>query len=163
MTTPEVGLHHEGSVLVDAPPEQVWAVISDVTRTGEWSPVCRACWWAEGDEPGPDGPRVGAWFHGRNETAERTWETRSQVAVADAPREFTWLVNGSLVRWSYTLAPEGGGTRLTETWDFLPEGIAYFHDKYGDAAQQQIDERHRAALDGIPATLQRIRQVVEAG
>ena len=30
---------------------------------GEWSPICRACWWDEGG-----GPQVGAWFTGRNET-----------------------------------------------------------------------------------------------
>ena len=32
------------------------------------------------------GPVVGAWFTGRNETAERTLETRSQVVVADPGR-----------------------------------------------------------------------------
>ena len=24
-------------------------MVSDVTRMGEWSPVCKACWWDEGD------------------------------------------------------------------------------------------------------------------
>ena len=46
---------------------------------GEWSPICRACWWDEGA-----GPEAGAWFTGRNETPERTWETRCQVVAADA-------------------------------------------------------------------------------
>lgn len=53
-------------------------MVSDVTRMGEWSPVCRACWWDEGA-----GPRVGAWFTGRNELPERTWETRSVMVAAE--------------------------------------------------------------------------------
>ena len=53
-------------------------MVSDVTRMGEWSPVCKACWWDDGDSP-----RVGAWFTGRNELPERTWETRSEVVAAE--------------------------------------------------------------------------------
>ncbi len=44
-----------GSVVVDATPEQLYALVSDVTRTGQWSPICRECWWDEGA-----GPEVGA-------------------------------------------------------------------------------------------------------
>ena len=53
--------------------------MSDVTRICEWSPICRACWWDEGARP-----EAGAWFTGRNETPERTWETRCRVVAADA-------------------------------------------------------------------------------
>ena len=59
------------SISVAVTPDELYALVSDVTRMGEWSPICRACWWDEGA-----GPQVGAWFTGRNETAERTWETR---------------------------------------------------------------------------------------
>ena len=27
--------------------EELYDLVSDVTRTGEWSPVCRACWWED--------------------------------------------------------------------------------------------------------------------
>jgi hypothetical protein len=90
-------------------------MVSDVTRMGEWSPVCRACWWDEGD-----GPRAGAWFTGRNELPERTWETRSRVVAADRGREFAFAVRGSWVRWGYTFTPVAGGTQVTESWEFLP-------------------------------------------
>ena len=85
--------------------------MSDVTRTGEWSPVCRACWWDDGGSA-----RVGAWFTGRNEVPGRTWETRSEVVVADRGREFAWVVGGKYVRWSFGMEPVDGGTRLTESW-----------------------------------------------
>ncbi|PZS23482.1 MAG: polyketide cyclase, partial [Pseudonocardiales bacterium] len=76
-------LEHSEAVFVAASPQALYEMVSDVTRMGDWSPICKACWWDDGD-----GPRVGAWFTGRNVTPERTWETRSQVVVADPGREF---------------------------------------------------------------------------
>ncbi|MEO3757769.1 SRPBCC family protein [Mycobacterium sp. B14F4] len=146
------------SVLVAASPDEVYAMVSDVTRMGEWSPICRACWWDEGD-----GPRVGAWFTGRNETPERTWETRSQVVASDPGREFAWEVNDGRVYWGYTFEPVDGGTRLTETWKFLPKGIDGFRERFGDQAGAEIDKRRDAARSGIPATLAAIKKAAESG
>src|SRR6202142_2653486 len=89
-TEPMSTLTHSGSVVVARSPEDLYEMVADVTRMGEWSPVCKACWWDEGA-----GPAVGAWFTGRNELPERTWETRSEVVVADRGREFAFIVNGS--------------------------------------------------------------------
>ena len=44
--------------------------------------------------------------------------------AAEPGQEFAWLVGGAWVRWGFTLAPVDGGTRLTESWEFLPAGIA---------------------------------------
>lgn len=149
---------HSSSVVVRATPEAVYDLVSDVTRTGEWSPVCRACWWDDGGSA-----RVGAWFTGRNEVPGRTWETRSQVVAADRGREFAWEVGDGFVRWSFGMEPADGGTRLTESWEFLPAGIAIFSERYGEAADREIADRTRAAQEGIPATLRAIRRIAEAG
>ena len=149
---------HAESVVVASSPEELYDLVADVTRTGEWSPVCRACWWDEGT-PG----EVGSWFTGRNEVPGRTWETRSQVVAAERGREFAWLVGGRLVRWGFTLAPVAEGTRLTETWEFLPAGQEFFAERYGEDAPRQVQERTRAAHDGIPATLAAIKRIAERG
>ncbi|MCZ2860498.1 SRPBCC family protein [Blastococcus sp. VKM Ac-2987] len=151
-------LRHSGSITVATSPEDLYDLVSDVPRTGEWSPVCAACWWDEGASG-----EVGDWFSGRNVTPERTWETRSQVVAADRGREFGWIVGGSLVHWSFTLAPVDGGTELTESWEFLPGGLAFFAERYGDAAQEQIAERTRQAHEGIPVTLAAIKRIAESG
>jgi hypothetical protein len=151
-------LAYSSSVIVRATPEAVYDLVSDVTRTGEWSAQCRACSW---DDDG--GPRVGAWFTGRNEVPSRTWETRSQVVAADRGREFAWVVGGRLVRWGFSMEPVEEGTRLTESWEFLPDGLAWFAEKYGDAAPEQIDLRTRQAREGIPATLAAIKRIAESG
>lgn len=139
-------------------PDELYAMVSDVTRMGEWSPICKACWWDEGQ-----GPEVGAWFTGRNELPERTWETRSQVVAADPGRKFAWEVNDGWVYWGYTFEPDGEGTRLTESWEFLAKGIEGFRERFGDAADAEIAKRSDAARDGIPATLAAIKKAAEAG
>lgn len=149
---------HQDSVIVAASPEAVYDLVSDVTRTGEWSPVCTSCWWDDEAEAG----RVGAWFTGHNEVPDRTWETRSQVVAAERGREFAWVVGQGFVRWGFVLEAEGEGTRLTETWAFLPAGLSMFADKYGERAADEIEERTRQAYSGIPATLAAIKEIAEA-
>jgi Polyketide cyclase / dehydrase and lipid transport len=155
MTVPE--RQYSDSVFVARTPDVLYDMVSDVTRMGEWSPICRACWWDDGV-----GPEPGAWFTGRNETPERTWETRSQVVAAERGSEFAFLVAGGLVRWGYTFAPAEGGTTLTESWQFLPAGVARFHERYGDDAEAEMDERTEAAHRGIPVTLAAIKHTAES-
>ena len=150
-------LQYSESIVVARSPEALYDMVSDVTRMGEWSPICTACWWDDGD-----GPRAGAWFTGRNELPERTWETRSQVVAADRGREFAFEVNSGWVRWGYTFTAVDSGTQVTESWEFLPAGIAGFHDRYGNGAEAQIANRTEAAHQGIPATLAAIKKAAEA-
>lgn len=150
------------SVVVAVSPERLYDLVSDVTRTGEWSPICQECWWDEGA-----GPEVGAWFSGRNQSADRTWQTRSQVVAARRGREFAWQVGGNLVRWAYTLrttpdsTPNAPRTELTESWEFLPDGLAMFAESYGASAAEEVRLRSVAAYDGIPVTLAAIKATAE--
>ncbi|KAA0118357.1 MAG: polyketide cyclase [Mycobacterium sp.] len=151
-------LEFSDSVTVARDPEAVYALVSDVTRIGEWSPVCKACWW---DDPAA-GAVVGAWFTGRNVLPERTWETRSQVVAAEPGREFSWEVNDGWVRWGFTIEPDGAGSRLTQHWRFLPKGLDGFRERFGADADAQIAQRSALALSGIPATLAAIKATAEA-
>jgi len=150
-------LSHSESILVARSAESLYDMVSDVTRIGEWSPVCAACWWDEGDSA-----QVGAWFTGRNELPERTWETRSEVVVAESGKEFAFIVGGSFARWGYTFVPVEHGTRVTESWAFLPAGIAMFKEKYGATAEAEIAARTKAAHEGIPVTLAAIKRAAES-
>ena len=151
-----IDLKYSESIHIRRAPEDVYDMVSDVTRMGEWSPICTGCWWDEGA-----GPTAGAWFTGRNEIPGRTWDTRSVVLTADRGREFTFAVGGSLVRWAYTLAPVDGGTQLTESWEFLADGIALFEERFGADAAAQITNRTEAARRSIPETLAAIKRRAE--
>lgn len=152
-----VEMQHSESILVSVPPEQLYDLVSDIARTGEWSPICTGCTWEDGA-----GPLEGAWFTGRNQARERTWETRSRVVVADRGREFAWLVGDGLVRWGYTFEPENGSTRLTESWEFRPEGLAMFRERYAGTADVEIKIRADDAHASIPVTLAAIKRVAES-
>ena len=145
------------SVVISRSPEDLYDMVSDVTRMGEWSPVCRACWWDDRESA-----RVGAWFTGRNELPERTWETRSEVVAADPGREFAFVVGGTFVRWGYTFAAVDGGTEVTESWEFLPGGAAMFEQRFGADADAQLANRAELARSGIPATLAALKATAEA-
>jgi len=144
------------TVEVAAPAEAVWALVTDVSRTPEWSPVVAESWYEDGD-----GPRPGAVVVGRNVTPTREWTTRSRVVEADPPRSFAWVVGEDVVRWGYEIERTGSGCRLTETWQVLDTGFAFFERTYGDDAGAQLEERREAAVSGIPATLEAIRAIAE--
>jgi hypothetical protein len=152
-----VNLSYSASIVIARSAESLYDLVSDVTRMGEWSPVCTACWWDDGATARP-----GAWFTGRNEVPGRTWETRSEVVAAEPGREFAFKVGGAWVRWGYTFTPVDGGTQVTESWEFLPAGIARFEQRYGADAPAQIADRAEAARTGIPLTLAAIKAAAES-
>src|ERR1700729_3676152 len=138
-------LRYAESIFVARSPETLYDMISDVSRMGQWSPVCAACWWDDGD-----GPRPGAWFTGRNELPERTWETRSRVVAADRGHEFAFEVGDSWTRWGYVFTAVEEGSVLTESWEFLPGGVTMFEERFGADAEAQIANRLDMAKTGIP-------------
>ena len=69
---------------MDAPPEKVWALVSDVTRIGEFSPETFEARWTRGST----GPEVGASFKGhvkRNGVGPTYWSP-CQVTEVRAER-----------------------------------------------------------------------------
>jgi Polyketide cyclase / dehydrase and lipid transport len=150
--------NYSSSIVIRRSPEELYDMVADVTRMGEWSPVCTACWWDDGE-----GPHVGAKFTGRNERAERTWETRSEIIAADRGREFAWVVTDppTRARWSYSFVPVDGGTEVTETWQLPSEGARFFEQRFGDDAPNEIDMRSEAARRGIPETLAAFKRTAE--
>jgi uncharacterized protein YndB with AHSA1/START domain len=106
------------TIVIAAPPEHVYEIISDVTRIGELSPVCKAAWWDEGS-----GPRVGGWFTGRNDVDGRDpWERHCEVVIAEPGRAFGWVAGGrqeGVAEWSYRFRPVERGTEVEESWKIL--------------------------------------------
>jgi hypothetical protein len=82
--------------------------------------------------------------------------------AAEPGREFAFKVGGAWVRWGYTFTPVDGGTQVTESWEFLPAGIARFEQRYGADAPAQIADRAEAARTGIPLTLAAIKAAAES-
>lgn len=145
------------SITIAASPEVLYSMVSDVTRMGEWSPVCKLCWWDD------DTRGVGSWFTGRNVIGDKTWETRSKVVVDDPAREFAFAVNGDRTRWGYTFTPTDGGTVVTESWEILPAAEPSYVERFGDRAEEEIASRADGASRGMRDTLAAIKRVAEGG
>ena len=97
---------HQEAITINCPPEEIYDLIADVSRMGEWSPVCT----------GGSYDDDGEWFTGTNAMGGSTWETRCRVVAAERGREFAFINHGlegrrEMVRWGFTFRPAiGGGT-----------------------------------------------------
>ena len=149
------GTTGEAQVHIEAPPDTVYAVVSDVTRMGEWSPETTKCEWLDGAA----GPAVGARFKGSNKHGPARWTTKPKVVVAEPGREFAFEVDTD-VRWSYRFDPEGTGTRVTESFEMLRDMRWYY--AFAERWVMGIKDRHADLERGMAETVQRIKQVVES-
>lgn len=118
MSDNQKGTAGQASVVIDAPVDRVWALIGDVTRTGEWSPENTGAVWLDG----ATGPAVGARFKGTNRRGRTRWTTTCEVIAAEPGREFAF-VTGSRDKpatvWRYLLEPTAGGARVTESFELV--------------------------------------------
>ena len=135
-------------------------MIADVTRMGEWSPICAACWWDEGDGPrgAPNSPERTCY---RNELGRHDRKSSRRIRAASSPGSSA--EPPTRARWGYSFAALDGGTEVTESWELPDEGSAFFEKVFGDQASHEIAKRSDAARKGIGATLAAIKKAAEAG
>ena len=142
---------------IDAPPERIYAAISDVRRMGEWSEECYECAWHDGF----DGPVVGATFDGRNRYGEHDWTTQGKVIVADPGRAFAFecsMMEFHYSTWGYRIEATASGSRVTEWSDDLrPDSVMEFSRQLSG-----IDDRAERNRRTMSATLERLAAAVEA-
>jgi uncharacterized protein YndB with AHSA1/START domain len=142
------------SVVINRSPAEVWAVVADITRMGEWSPECVAARWVEG----ATGPVLGAKFAGDNEAkvAGRTlkrWTTTSEVTACEPGSVFEFVAEG-YTTWRYEMEASGVGTRLTERFQYEPKGTQGF-------LYEKVLRRPLMMTKGMQQTLDRIKAALE--
>ncbi|AXI78490.1 SRPBCC family protein [Peterkaempfera bronchialis] len=161
-------------VRISASPTAVYDVVSDLTRSGEWSPECLGGAWVSG-EPGA----VGAVFRGRNLRGEDvvswapvvrgTWYTHSEVVAAEPGRTFRWAMHDSSGRrqesvWAFDIEADGEGSVLVHHFrmDGPTEGIRGITADMDDAAKARFFTEWGAKVEqDLGATLERIKIVIE--
>ncbi|MEU2083439.1 SRPBCC family protein [Streptomyces albus] len=161
-------------VRVRAAPAAVYAVVSDLPRSAEWSPECTGGAWVSGRPA-----TVGAVFRGDNVRAEDvvawapvvrgTWQTESEVVAAEPGRVFRWAVRDRSGKvqdsvWSYEIEPDGDGCVLVHGFRMAgaTEGIRGITAEMDDAGKEKFFTDWTAKLAGdLETTLLRIKAVVE--
>ena len=141
---------------IAAPPDELYALISDVTNMGRWSPENHACRWLRG----ASGPAVGARFKGSNKAGWRRWSTTCEVVAAEPGRRFAFDTRFgpmSVARWSYDFEPDGDGTRVVETWQDRRPKLMKSPSKY----VMGVKDRPGHNRAGMEATLANLKAAVE--
>jgi uncharacterized protein YndB with AHSA1/START domain len=148
----------EVSTLINAPAASVFALVTDITRIGEFSPETFEAEWLDSDQI----PGAGARFRGhvkRNGRGPIYW-TSCTVVAYEPNREFAFTVEvaGRAVNtWSYRLDARDSRTVLTESFA-LSRTVA--NRVYWALAGRR---RARTNLRGMQQTLSRIKAAAEVG
>ncbi|MYW04742.1 SRPBCC family protein [Streptomyces sp. SID3343] len=130
---------------IDATPDSLYDLVTDVSRIGTWSPSADQVNYAPGD-----GPRVGSRFSGRNRRDGREWVTESEVVRADPGTAFAFVVGGAedgIVRWTWHFRKQGRGSIVEQSWQLLRtdpvlgdtrEDIQTLRDHMADSAESTL-------------------------
>jgi uncharacterized protein YndB with AHSA1/START domain len=144
------------TVHVDAPPEHVWRLVSDVTNTGRFSPETFEAEWLDGST----GSEVGARFRGhvkRNGKGPTYW-TKCTVTAAEPGREFTFVVGTPEqhpMTWGYRFEAADGGTDVTEFYELADRWPLRVYWKIMGKARGRTNRRN------MQATLERLKAAAE--
>jgi len=149
-------MHDSVTVHMQATPDQVWYLVSDVTRIGSYSPETFEAEWLDG----ATGPAVGAKFRGhvkRNGRGPVYWTTCVvSTCVPGAEFGFDVLTGGKPTNtWTYRIEAADGGSDVTESFRLADTlALKIYWALLGWA-------RGKTNRDGMRATLEAIRAEVE--
>jgi hypothetical protein len=141
---------------MDAPPERIWGLVSDITNTGRFSPETLDAEWLDG----ATGPAVGVRFRGhvkRNGRGPMYW-TVCNITKCEPNRDFEFevLVRDKPVNtWRYRLEPSGSGTAVTESFQLTDTLFTRIYWKLIGRL------RGRTNRNNMLTTLERIKAVAE--
>lgn len=140
---------------IAAPPEQVWALLTDFARMPEWSPELVRMLPLK-----PGGLRVGQWYLGVNRRKAVVWPTRSVVAVLEPGRSVAWDTRSSGARWIWELSPDAAGTRVVHRRP-VPAGVTLLSRVFAPLALGGSDEHADELEAGMAQTVARLKAAAE--
>jgi hypothetical protein len=151
----------EVEVLVEAPIDAVWELVTDINLPARFSAEFRGAEWVD------DGPAVGARFVGRNwHKALGEWETTSIVSRYDPPRAFGWCVTDihhPSASWWFELDEEPAGVRLRQGARIgpAPSGLSIAIAAMPDKEERIVARRLHEFEENMRATLEGIKKLAE--
>ncbi len=144
---------------IDAPPDKVWALVSDITKMGEYSPEVIEAEWIDG----ATGPAVGARYRGhvkRNEKWPFLYWTTCKVTECVPGRVFEFAVimrDRPVNTWRYEFnVTDNGGTDVTESFDLGDNLFTKIWRPLGGFLRERRNRRD------MLRTLERVKAVAES-
>lgn len=142
------------SAYIEATPDSVWTLVSDLEGMGRFSPENTGGAWTSGN-PGS----VGATFKGTNKHGLVRWSTHCTITEVVGGQKFSFEVDESKARWSFLVEPSGTGTLLTETREIFATAPRYVRILSGSGVLGR--GRNQIIAAGIDTTLARIKMHLE--
>jgi len=146
----------EDSIHIDASVESVWTLVSDVCRMPEWSPQVDSTRLRAGFEV----VELGAQFTNRNSIDDLVWTTHAEVVRFEPGHEIAFRVEENWVIWSFTVAPDGSGTLLTQRRD-APDGVSDLSLELTNGFMGGVEVFTSSMRAGMRETLERIKAQAE--
>ncbi len=140
------------TVEMNAGPDEVWRVVSDLARMPEFSPELRKAFVL-------GRPGLGANVIGINRRKAVVWPTSSKVVRWEPGRAVAWKTRESGATWIYELEPTATGTAVTCRRELPRVTVATY---LLGPALGGVKGHDTELAAGIRTTLERIRASVEA-
>jgi hypothetical protein len=153
----DVPLSDEVSLRIEASPDRVYEIVTDIAQMGRLSPECTGGRWLGG----ASGPAVGATFKGTNKRGIARWSTNNEVVAATPGEEFAFETKESGTRWTYRMQADGTGTVVTESRAAFKERplLARF---FSTVLLGGVDDHDDELRVGMQQTLERLKAVAES-
>ena len=148
---------------IGAPPQRVWALVSDVDLMPTMSQELQSIEWLDGATE----PAVGARFVGHSKHEELgEWATTSEVIEWESERVLAWAVEypqNPTAIWRFRLEPKDGGTQLSQWMQMGParSGLSLAVDQMPDKEQKIVFVRMREFEQNMTHTVQHIKKLAE--
>jgi ligand-binding SRPBCC domain-containing protein len=154
------------TIATDAPPERVWALVTDVRRMPEFSPECVEVSWLDGAGETATGAR----FAGASRAGAFEWTRNCTITECRAPSVFAYDVYDHAdvapqSRWRFEVTSDGDRTVLTQRFAHVPDGrstVRLMAEDDPATAQETIDERADMLRAAMRRTLEAMRDELEA-
>lgn len=154
----------EVATWIDASPQRVWELVSDITTMADCSDELQRVEWVGADT----GPRVGARFTGYNaHPSLGAWSTVSEIVEYEPQQSFAWAVGDAQYPsavWRFRMTGEGTGTRL---WQWMqmgpaPSGLSIAIAEMPEKEQKIVFVRLREFETGMLANLDQLKSMAES-
>ena len=146
---------------INASPETVWALVSDINLPGQFSDEFQGGQWVS------DTPEVGAVFTGRNKNELMgEWEVPCTLTHHQINEVFAWAsvsAENPAAHWRFDLTPQDNGTLLTFTMILGPgpSGLTMFIEKMPDKEAAIVHNRQISQAANMACTVEGIRDLAE--
>jgi hypothetical protein len=158
----------EASTVVNATPEKLWPLVTDIELIASLSTELQRVRWLD-DGPETDGAALGRRFEGTNfHKARGEWRTTSSVIACTEPRLFSWAVgcvDDPTAVWGFELTPTDGGTTLRQFAQLGPgrSRLSEVIERMPEKEERIVEFRLREFRAGIERNLSALRELAEPG